>query len=180
MGEYRHYTEEEMQFVRDNAEGISVDELTRRFNERFNTNKLKHCIAQLKIKLHVKSNYFPTRFGCRGHVRSKAKEVGSMHYSSKSRIYIKTANPDKWRLYHHVLYEKYHGVKLEKGDNIVFLDGNPKNFDIDNLERVDKHSRIFLLRLGGICEDKEINMFRINLAKIQGKLVNIRGPKRKK
>lgn len=43
----------------------------------------------------------------------------------------------RWRLKHHIIYEKYHpNIKIGKTDRVLFLDGNKRNFDIHNLKLV--------------------------------------------
>jgi len=38
-------------------------------------------------------------------------------------------------VYKHVyIFEKYHNLKLKRGENVIFKDGNTANFSIDNLE----------------------------------------------
>ena len=47
------YTEEEYQFLIDNVKGITLKELTQRFNKKFNTNISENAIANQKTKLGI-------------------------------------------------------------------------------------------------------------------------------
>ena len=52
----RHkYTNEEDKFLIDNVKGISLKELTDKFNQRFNINLSESAIANRKNKLHLSS-----------------------------------------------------------------------------------------------------------------------------
>ena len=52
----RHiYSDEEHQFIIDNVEGITLKELTKRFNEKFNLNVTENAIANRKNILGLRS-----------------------------------------------------------------------------------------------------------------------------
>ena len=64
-------------------------------------------------------------------------------------IRVKISNHPKshtrWRLKHHIIYEKYHpNIKIGKTDRVIFLDGNKRNFDIHNLKLVSLSEQIAL------------------------------------
>jgi hypothetical protein len=54
--------------------------------------------------------------------------------SGKNYTLIKLEGSKKLIYKHLHLYESYHKIKLQKGYNVVFKDGNNSNFNIDNLE----------------------------------------------
>lgn len=63
----------------------------------------------------------------------------------------------RWRLKHHIIYEKYHpNIKIGKTDRVIFLDGNKRNFDIHNLKLVSLSEQIAISKLqkNYICEEK--------------------------
>lgn len=47
-------------------------------------------------------------------------------------LYIKIADPQEWKLYHHFVWEQHNGA-IPTGHVLVFNDGNPNNADIQNL-----------------------------------------------
>lgn len=47
------YSDENVKFLIENVKGISHKELTKRFNERFNTNLTQKDIANMKRKLNL-------------------------------------------------------------------------------------------------------------------------------
>lgn len=97
----------------------------------------------------------------KGKIPWTAHPIGTEKVDKHGFIRIKISNhPNKytrWRLKHHILYEKYHpNVKIGKTDRVIFLDGNRHNFDIHNLELVSLSEQIALSKLqkNYICEEK--------------------------
>ena len=59
----RHkYSEEEQKFLIDNVKGITLKELTERFNKRFDLNLSENCIACQKNKLGLRSGIVGGQF----------------------------------------------------------------------------------------------------------------------
>ena len=52
-------------------------------------------------------------------------------------VRIKVGQPMEWVQKQRYIYEQHFG-KLKKGEFIIFLDGNTKNFDINNLYKVNR------------------------------------------
>lgn len=82
----------------------------------------------------------------------KARELGSEMEDKNGYIRVKISNhPNtytRWRLKHHIIYEKYHpNIKIGKTDRVTFLDGNKRNFDIHNLKLVSLSEQIALSKL---------------------------------
>ncbi|MDE7425371.1 MAG: HNH endonuclease [Lachnospiraceae bacterium] len=141
--EKHKYTEEELEFLRQNVEGTTLQEQTDLFNARFGTNLSKDKIKSIKALKKIKPktpppppNYHRIQKGqsvCQkhlvGHERFKASFSGDIYE-------IKVAEPNVWRPKHHVLYEQYHNVKLPDNAKVIFVDGNRTNFDKDNLRLV--------------------------------------------
>ncbi|MCI8346605.1 MAG: HNH endonuclease [Bacilli bacterium] len=64
----RHiYTDEEDLFLKENVKGISLKELTRKFNKMFNLNLSENAIANRKNKLHIFSGIKGGQFK-KGHI----------------------------------------------------------------------------------------------------------------
>lgn len=60
--------------------------------------------------------------------------------------YVKVAE-GKWELKHRVIWEKHHGP-IPAGHLVIFRDGNPNNFSLDNLELVSKTEHVYRNRHG--------------------------------
>lgn len=161
------YTDEMKQFILDNYKGRYNQELADLFNQKFNTNITSRTIKSYKAnnKLnsgltgkfrkgqtpHNKGKKMPkevyekvkhTMFA-KGNVPPNHRPVGSERISKDGYIEVKVAEPNKWRLKQRVVYEEAKG-KIPEGCPIIFLDGNKRNFDIDNLRCITRSELLYL------------------------------------
>lgn len=73
----------------------------------------------------------------KGYVPLNSVPVGT-EYNYKGYIIVKTTedtgatNRRWWKLKHHIVWEEAHG-KVPEGYNVIFADGNARNFDLNNL-----------------------------------------------
>lgn len=58
----RKFKDEHIQFLKDNVKGISLKELTKRFNKYFKLNVNESTISNLKLKYNLKSGIVGGRF----------------------------------------------------------------------------------------------------------------------
>ena len=87
----------------------------------------------------------------KGHIPWNKVKLGS-EIEEDGYIRVKISNhPNirtRWRLKHHILYEKYHpNIKIGKTDRVIFLDGNKHNFDIHNLELVSLSEQAYIANI---------------------------------
>ena len=186
------YSEEKVKFLKDNVKGISLKELTTRFNERFNCNLSEEEMARMKRKLKLTSG-IDTRFK-KGQVSwnkgrkmspkqyekckktmfqkgnlSNARPVGDERIDVDGYTYIKTKQPNKWELKHRVLWEEKYGA-IPKGYNLIFADGNRQNLDLDNLILIS-NAELFIINQNGLYkQDKELTKTGANIAKLISKI----------
>lgn len=59
-------------------------------------------------------------------------------------VFIKVAQPDKWRRKTRVMYEKYHNCKLKDDEYIVFLNQDRNDFSKDNLIKSSRKEIAYL------------------------------------
>lgn len=182
------YTDEMKQFILDNYKGRYNQELADLFNQKFNTNITSRTIKSYKAnnKLnsgltgkfrkgqtpHNKGKKMPkevyekvkhTMFA-KGNVPPNHRPVGSERISKDGYIEVKVAEPNKWRLKQRVVYEEAKG-KIPEGCPIIFLDGNKRNFDIDNL-RCITWSELLYLNCNGLNNSNEITETGILMARL--------------
>ena len=176
------------QFILDNYKGRYNQELADLFNQKFNTNITSRTIKSYKAnnKLnsglsgkfrkgqapHNKGKKMPkevyekvkhTMFA-KGNVPPNHRPVGSERISKDGYIEVKVAEPNKWRLKQRVVYEEAKG-KIPEGCPIIFLDGNKRNFDIDNLRCVTR-SELLYLNCNGLNNSNEITETGILMARL--------------
>lgn len=176
------------QFILDNYKGRYNQELADLFNQKFNTNITSRTIKSYKAnnKLnsgltgkfrkgqtpHNKGKKMPkevyekvkhTMFA-KGSVPPNHRPVGSERISKDGYIEVKVAEPNKWRLKQRVVYEEAKG-KIPEGCPIIFLDGNKRNFDIDNLKCITR-SELLYLNCNGLNNSNEITETGILMARL--------------
>ena len=176
------------QFILDNYKGRYNQELADLFNQKFNTNITSRMIKSYKAnnKLnsgltgkfrkgqtpHNKGKKMPkevyekvkhTMFA-KGNVPPNHRPVGSERISKDGYIEVKVAEPNKWRLKQRVVYEEAKG-KIPEGCPIIFLDGNKRNFDIDNLRCITR-SELLYLNCNGLNNSNEITGTGILMARL--------------
>lgn len=153
----KNFTKEQENFIKGNAAGITNIELTKRLNERFNTNFQSKTIKCYKEKHRIKSG-----------IKSYSYPIGAERISHGYTL-IKIAQPNVWREKHRVIYESVFG-NIPKGCKLVFLDGNKQNCNIENLRLVKDHEEAYLNKMGYTGISKEFTEAAISLVKLKSKI----------
>ena len=131
---------------------MTLTELHLKFCEHFNMQVSREaihtCIAKRKI-LSGRTGYVTggwnkgiknstgksaNRFK-KGNIPVNARDDGDERICADGYAYRKVGK--KWLLKHVLLYEAEHG-KVEKGEVVIFKDGNTLNFDLSNLEKLTR------------------------------------------
>ena len=191
-----YYTEEQKQFLRDNVKGITLKELTKRFNERFGTNKSENSIRCQKTKLHLYSGITGGQFkkgdvpankgkkmSAEQYERCKATmfkkgtrpknydSVGTEKQASDGYIYIKIS--DKTNVPKKENWKQKHKLLWEKhhgpvpaGHKLIFLDGNKMNITLENLALVTDAELLIMNRRKLIFDNAEATKSGINVARL--------------
>ena len=192
------YTPEEIEFLKDNVKGISLKKLTDKFNKKFSCNVSQSAITNQKVKYNLKSGVNSSRFK-KGHIPynkgtqglkkansgsfkkgqlpANIKDIGSERQIHQGFVIVKVANPKKWRMKHHIIYEKYHNVKIGRWDKVIFLDGNKRNFDINNLKLISNSEQIIISNRNYKSSNPDVMNSYISLAKVLNKINKIKKSK---
>lgn len=182
------YTLDQKEFIKDFAYGHSYVEITDAINKKFeiklSINQVRaflksHKITTGRTERFEKGNipfnkglkgvggWEPTQLK-KGHVPMNHKEVGteSIRYNHKRGqmyIYVKVAEPNKWRMKHVLIWEQCNGP-VPSGKVIIFLDRNQLNTDISNLTLIDRSINAILNQKGLRYENQEATKAAIGLA----------------
>ena len=98
------------------------------------------------------------------------KPVGSERIMKDGYCEIKVSDTGRrWRPKHVLIYEKHHG-KVPKGSAVIFLDGDKRNFDIDNLYLVTRSQLAMLNKNSLIQKDAELTKTAINVVDLMKKI----------
>ena len=98
------------------------------------------------------------------------KPVGSERITKDGYCEIEVSDTGRrWRPKHVLIYEKHHG-KVPKGSAVIFLDGDKRNFDIDNLYLVTRSQLAMLNKNSLIQKDAELTKTAINVVDLMKKI----------
>ena len=101
------------------------------------------------------------------------KPLGSERITKDGYCEIKVSDTGRrWRPKHVLIYEKHHG-KVPKGSAVIFLDGDKRNFDIDNLHLVTRGQLAMLNKNSLIQKDAELTKTAINVVDLMKKISTI-------
>lgn len=153
------YTEEERQFLVDNAKGILASELTRLFNEKFGTELRPSQIRSIKKRYKIRSGV-DTRF--KGEPPKTKKEIGAESITTSGQIAVKIKE-GMWRYKNRFVWEQHYG-EIPKGYVVHMKDGDKANCDIDNLFLIKRKELLLMNNRGFLYKDEEI--FKSGLAMV--------------
>ena len=101
------------------------------------------------------------------------KPLGSERITKDGYCEIKVSDTGRrWKSKHLVVYEKHHG-KVPRGSVVIFLDGDKRNFDIDNLHLVTRNQLAMLNKNSLIQKDAELTKTAINVVDLMKKISTI-------
>lgn len=196
-GNNKKYRKEHIEFLKKNVKGITLKELTERFNSKFHMNISQSAISNLKVKYNLQSGIVggqfekgqtswnkgkkmspsqykksePTMFK-KGNIPANARAIGSERVDKNGYILIKIQDGHKnknWVRKHRYLYEQAYG-KVPKGHKVIFADGDNRNFDLDNLILVSDAEELIMNRNNLFKEDTELTKAGVVVAKLLDKV----------
>lgn len=198
-----HYNAEENKFLIDNVKGITLKELTEKFNNKFNLNLSESAIANRKTKLGLTSGIVGGQFKKgnvpfnkgtkglmkpnktsfkKGNVPANRRPIGSERKTKDGYIEIKI-NDGKlnknWMCKHRYVYQKHYG-KIPEGYNVVFLDGDKNNCNISNLEIISKAEDLIMNQYKLFTKNKDLTKIGLSIAKVVDKTNELKNKKMQK
>jgi len=194
----KQYTEEQIGYLKElSAQGLFNAEITRRFNERFGTNRTETAIQLQRVQYGFqttarncfKKGHVPWNKGLKG-VNFGGKEtqfkpghkphnwvpVGSERVNVDGYIDVKvhdyTGKDSKknWKGKHIITWERHHGRKVPDGHAVIFGDGNRRNFDPENLILVSRAQLARMNQSGLIKNDANLTKTGVIIADLLNKI----------
>lgn len=194
----RHkYTKLEDQYLIENVKGITLKELTNKFNKQFSLDLSEGAIANRKVKLGIQSGIVggqfqkgqeswnkgkkmspsqykkaaPTMFK-KGNIPANRRPIGSERVDNRDgSILIKVQDghlQKNWMSKSRYVYEQAYG-KIPKGHKIIFADGNNRNFNLDNLILVSNAEELIMNKRKLMSKDAEFTKTGAIIAKVLDK-----------
>lgn len=188
------WTDDMVDFLRKNYPYYTNDELVGMMKEKFGVTVTRAKLKNAKATYNFKNKAFRNK-GCfqkgmtpwnkgrtmseetrekvkrtwfkKGNVAVNTKPLGSTRINADGYKVIKLTRSGKWKLYSRYMYEKYHEVELTSDDVIIFADRNPKNFEKDNLIKVNRRELLYLNQRGLIFENKDLTKSGVVISKVE-------------
>ena len=193
LGNPKLFSDEQIDYLRKIVPGRRSDEITSMFNEQWGTDFKCSQIRTAKKRYNIisgidtkfKKGNVPVNkdttgmFNVGGNSGSFQKglrphnwcPIGTEFESKDGYVYVKIADKYKgkktenWKAKHVLIYEKAHGP-IPKGYKCAFLDGNRRNYDLDNLVLVSKAESVYMARNRLYTSDKELTRTGVALARL--------------
>lgn len=192
------YTTEQVQFISDNINDRSYQELTDMFNKRFGTSIKVQSLTTAAWRRGLRNGrdckfntgYEPTQFK-KGHVPfNKGKKgiggwkptqfkkgnkpwnykpVGTERINGDGYVDVKIADPKTWKGKHILVWEEANGP-VPTGYVVIFADGNKLNVTLDNLLLISRQELAVMNKRGLITKDAELTKTGIAIADIYLKI----------
>lgn len=182
----QRYSKDEDEFLKENVNKFKTyKDLTIAFNDKFNKNKNKKSIeirCQTVLKINKNTNIGRIKKGEILHNNNELPLGTEVYDEVRENIYIKTKLHQKsnfpkykesksreypyWTLKQQKIYEDEFG-QIGKDEMIIFLDGNRKNYNLDNLFCIKRTEWIRLVRNKWYGTDKNLTRTAIELIRLK-------------
>lgn len=196
---YYRYDEKQIEYLKNISKNRFVKDITVLFNAKFDTElsegQIKGCLDRNNIRTGVNTRFTKghvafnkgkkwdeymqkesqeksrkTTFK-KGNTISYVRELFTERIDKDGYTYIKIEQPNKWVLKHRWVYEKEYG-KIPENYNLIFADGNRRNFDLRNLVLVSDAELCIINKNNLMKEDAELTKTGVLIAKILDKTKN--------
>lgn len=178
------FTEAEDRWLIDNINNpdfLSWEEITKRFNEIFpqrNAGSLRDRCTK-RLKLHRDNN--SGRFGINGNKKSAApigteREFGDYVFVKVDDVCTEDKNSDfriNWQQKQRYVYEQATGRKVKKGEIVIFLDSNNRNFNPDNLYCLPRSIHSTMCRFDWYSDNPDLTLSAIKCLELRKTAVNL-------
>lgn len=167
------YSKQEQDFLKEHFNGCnSYQELTDKFNENFGTSlKMVNVRECCNKRLHMKGMPNTGEFKKGGKPRDlpigtiRKSQVGTYIKIGNEDAHISGYEPPNWIPYQQYIWEKEYGP-INKGEFVMFLDGNAENFNINNLAVIDRRISVRMAQNRFYTENSELTRTGIMCVKL--------------
>ena len=188
-----NWSNEEKEYLKSIAKGKTTKEILNLMNEKFeyefSLTQIRSAMNRYKLKnevdCRIKKGSTPWNKGIKGYmganktsfkkgnIPAQYREVGSERINKDGLIEVKVKDPNIWKHKHRYIYEQNIG-EIKKGNVIIFLDGNNRNFSTDNLIQVTRNQLLTLNKYKLIACNGDLTKAGINTANLIIKLNEIK------
>lgn len=158
-----NYTKEFENFVRKNVSNYTKEDFRLLLQNKLNIELSSDALRRYLNRKHIKERYKDYK---KSQIRLVKKDNIGTEIMTPEGIYVKVAQPDKWRRKSRVMYEKYHNCKLRDDEYIVFLNQNNTDFSKENLIKLSKSEIAYLHNFKTFSSDPKLTKLGILSAKL--------------
>lgn len=187
------WSDEEKRYLTEITPGRShkeiKDMMNRKFGFDYTQHQIKGAISRYKLNTgrtgRFEKGIVPANKGTKGLMKANVtsfkkghkphnyKPLGSERIVKDGYCEVKVSDTGRrWRPKHVLIYEKHHG-KVPKGSAVIFLDGDKRNFGIDNLYLVTRSQLAMLNKNNLIQKDAELTKTAINVVDLMKRISTI-------
>ena len=160
------YSNEEYQFLLENAKYHTIKELTKMMQGLFDKAIPNKKLAQYCIKMGIKYKYESPK---KSH-SNKPTPIGTIVTKTDGEMLKVKTDEHKWEYLQRKVYEKEHDTKLKDDEYVIFLDQNKRNLDINNLKLVTRLESAMLSKK--VSKLPDVTKLAILIVKLKNKLKN--------
>ena len=163
-GNNKKYKKEHVEFIRNNVKGITLKELTNKFNKEFNMNVSESAIANIKNKYNLQSGIVGGQFQKGQKSWNKGRKMSPSQYEKSKPTMFKKGNiPANARA--------IGSERIDKNGYILIKtqDGNNRNFDLNNLIVVSDAEELIMNQNKLFKQDTELTKTGVIIAKVLDK-----------
>jgi hypothetical protein len=190
------WSAEEKEYLKGITPGRCYKEIQELMNKKFalefTINQIKGAIGRYKLNTgrtgRFEKGNVPFNKGIKGSCAAGCEKtwfekgnkpknympIGSQRVNGDGYVDIKIADPNKWKGKHILIWENHNGP-VPKGHAVIFGDGNPRNFNPDNLIMVSRKQLLVMNRNNLIQNDADLTRTGVIIADL-----HLRISKRKK
>ena len=190
---FHRFSDKEKEYLINNHKGKSYKEIAIAMSDIFNYNftntQISSAMSRYNLKNGVnkcfKKGNTPWNKGLKGYIGANKtsfkkgnkpnqyRDVGSERINKDGLIEVKVKDPNIWKYKHRYIYEQNIG-EIKKGNVVIFLDGNNRNFNTDNLMQVTRSQLLILNKYKLITCSSDLTKVGINTANLIIKLNEIK------
>ena len=187
------YQKEHIDYLRElSGQGLFNAEITKRFNEKFGTDKTEVAIQNQRgqhrlftsARYRWKKGHISWNKGRKGYmgpnktsfkkgnIPANWRPVGSERVTTEGYTEVKIQDGKlnkNWRMKHLVIWEKANGP-IPKGHVVIFGNGDKGNLSLDNLVLVSRSQLVRMNQLGLIYDDAELTKTGAVIAAVRNKI----------
>lgn len=186
----RLFNDNQVDFIKDNAKGLSNLELAEKVNSKFGlditakqmntwkknnnvTSGINTCFVKGQATWNKGMKGLNTG-GEEGWFKKGDKPynyqpVGTERVNGEGYTDIKVADPGVWKTKHRIIWEEVNG-EVPTGHVLIFGDGDKSNIVLENIILVSRSQLSVLNRFGLIQDDSELTRIGITIADLQMKI----------